>query len=177
MNRRQLLGGLLVAGAAGSIAGCGLVDPGPSVPAVAADPLEALVTEKQTMLDLYEATLAAHRDLAARITPLRDAHREHRDALLELLDARRRAALARATPPVPGPSTGTSAAPAVSGDPASALVALRQAERTASARSRSACLAVTGAGAGAGDAAGAAERVVVLGSICAAEASHEVALA
>ncbi|GAA3384345.1 hypothetical protein GCM10020369_13710 [Cryptosporangium minutisporangium] len=170
-----MLGGLLGAGAAGAVAGCGLIEPEPAVPAVATDPLETLVAEKQTLLDLYEATIAAHGDLAARLTPLRDAHREHRDALLELLDARRRAALARATPPVPGPSPATSA-PAVSTDGAAALVALRAAERTASARSRSACLAVT-AGSGTGDAASASERIVVLGSISAAEASHEVALA
>ncbi|MFI5957001.1 hypothetical protein [Cryptosporangium sp. NPDC051539] len=169
-RRSVLLGGLL---ATGALAGCDIVDPGPAVPAIAADPLEALVTQKQTLLDLYQATLTAHADLADRLGPLRDAHRAHRDALLELLDARRRGALARATPPVPGPSAPASA-PAVSPDPDAALVALRKAEKTATARSRMACLA---AAPGTGDAAGPAERVTVLGCISAAEASHAVALA
>ncbi|MFG1923920.1 hypothetical protein [Cryptosporangium sp. NPDC048952] len=174
MNRRQVLGGLLAAGAAGSLAGCGLVDPGPAVPAVAADPLEKLTVEKQTLVDLYDATIAAHENLAGRLRPLREAHREHRDALLELLDARRRAALARATPAVPGPSgsPGAPAAKPAGATPTAALSALRAAEKTASAASRTACLAVTDGG----GATSTSERITVLGSICAAEASHEVAL-
>ncbi|TQS44797.1 hypothetical protein [Cryptosporangium phraense] len=165
--------GLLAAGAAGSVSACGIVDPGPAVPAVAADPLETLVTQKQALLDLYQATLTTHTDLADRLGPLRDAHREHRDALLELLDARRRGALARAASPVPGPEK-PAKPPAVSQDPDGALVALRAAEKTATARSRTACLAAT---TGTGDSAGAPERVTVLGCISAAEASHAVALA
>lgn len=161
-----MLGGLLAAGVAGSLTGCGLIDPGPAVPAVAADPLETLTVEKQALVDLYDATIAAHRGLAGRLTPLREAHREHRDALLELLDARRRAALARATPPVPGAS-GSPSSPPAGADPAAALAALRTAESAAEAKTRAACLAATGA----------AERITVLGSICAAEASHAVALA
>jgi len=176
LNRRQVLGSLLAAGTAGSLAGCGLVDPGPAVPAVAADPLEKLTVEKQALVDLYDATIAAHGGLTERLRPLREAHREHRDALLELLDARRRAALARATPPVPRPAPGTpgsSPGKPAGADPTSAIVALRAAEKTAATASRTACLAVT-TGDGAADAA---ERITVLGSICAAEASHEVALA
>ncbi|GAA0218679.1 hypothetical protein GCM10009539_00040 [Cryptosporangium japonicum] len=165
-----MLGGLLAAGAAGSLAGCGLVDPGPAVPAVAADPLEKLTVEKQGLVDLYDATISAHSSLAERLRPLREAHREHRDALLELLDARRRAALARATPAVPGPSGSAPSAPRgtpAGASPTAALTALRAAEKAASAASRAACLAETGG----------SERVTVLGSICAGEASHEVALA
>ena len=170
LTRRHVLAGLVAAGATGALTGCGLVDPGPAVPAVAADPLESLVVEKQALVDLYDASIAAHADLAERLRPLREAHREHRDALLELLDAQRRAVLARGTPPVPGP---TASAPAASTDRTAALRALRTAERTAAARSRAACLAVTdGRGA-----ASVAERVTVLGCISAAEASHEVALA
>ncbi|WP_063725796.1 twin-arginine translocation signal domain-containing protein [Cryptosporangium arvum] len=170
LNRRQVLGGLLAAGAAGSLAGCVLVEPGPAVPAVAADPLEKLTVEKQALVDLYDATIGAHSSLAGRLRPLRDAHREHRDALLELLDARRRAALARATPPVPNPPGDAESAPRgkpAGASPTAALTALRAAEKVASAASRTACLAETGGG----------ERITVLGSICAGEASHEVALA
>ena len=162
-------------GAAALTSGCGLVGAGPAVPVISADPLEPLVTEKQALLDQYLAIIAAHSGLTNRLGPLRDAHRQHRDALLELLDARRRAALARAIPPVPGPASGDTPGTSVGDDAAGALVVLRGAERAAAASTRAACLQVTDPPAQ-GDVDGASERVVVLGSIAAAEASHQVAL-
>ena len=176
LGRRSVLGALVIGGAT-ITAGCGLIGVEPAVPAVGTDPLESLITEKQVLVDQYAATIAAHSGLADQLNPLRDAHRQHRDALLELLDARRRAALARATPPVPGPTSGASAAPdtPVGDDEAGALIGLRNAERIAVANTRAACLQVTDPPA-AGDVGGASARVVVLGSIAAAEASHQVAL-
>jgi hypothetical protein len=172
LSRRRALGGLVV-GAAALTSGCGLIGAGPAVSAIDADPLEPLVNEKQALFDQYAATIAAYSGLANRLGPLRDAHRQHRDALLELLDARRRAALARATPPVPGPTSGGVGDSADSA--AGALLVLRGAERAAAASTRAACLEVTDPPAQ-GDVGGVSARVVVLGSIAAAEASHQVAL-
>jgi hypothetical protein len=176
LSRRRLLATVSIGVAAGA-SGCAVIRPGAAVPAVTADPLEELVKEKQALYDQYVAVIAAHPALAHRLGPLRDAHQQHRDALLDLIDARRRRALANATPPVPEPSDASpSADGSVGSDRAAAVALLRNNEKTAAASTRTACLQLTDPPAN--DAgAGLAERLAVLGSMAAAEASHQVALA
>jgi hypothetical protein len=138
----------------GSVAGCGPFGPAAQVPAAAADPLEPLIRRAQSLVGAYEATLRAHPALGPRLNPVRDSHRRHVDALLEVLDVRRRALLdvpvAAGTAP-PGR--------------AAALAALRTAEHVAVAEARQACLD-TGDGA----------RAALLGSISAAGSCHLVVL-
>jgi hypothetical protein len=140
-----------IAGAAG-LSGCELVgnNPAPDRP----DPLDGLLAGTFTLAGRYDAAIAAWPELAARLTPIRDAHRAHTTALATLIGKPTKTT-------VPSSSTSTGAAEA---DTAAALAALRTAEKTAQGDAAGACLAAPAA------------RTLLLGSITAARASHQEAL-
>ncbi|WP_030767351.1 hypothetical protein [Streptomyces sp. NRRL F-2664] len=132
-SRRSLLAG--AAGAAGAVLLTGCTDDR----SAGADPTisverrmrEAAVRDSARLLERYDATAAAHPDLAARLGPLRAAVAAHAAALSP-------SAASGAPSPAGSPSGGTgAAAPAASGEPvpakaAEALTALADAERSLS---------------------------------------------
>ncbi|MGW0120875.1 hypothetical protein [Streptomyces sp. NPDC003327] len=92
------------------------------------------VTTSRTLLERYDATLAAHPALAARLTPLRTSVAAHAAALGEGGTTVRPATASPTTSPSARPSARPgAAAPAVrvAADPAAALAELAAAERTA----------------------------------------------
>jgi hypothetical protein len=174
-------------------AGCrdGRGAPAPSPPSPTRppppDPLVAVLDTEHRLLAAYDATAEAHPALAGLLALVRADHAEHASALERALGRTPPATPATGTPtsgtprlttatpgtPTPGtPTPGTSSAgtgppaprPRVPGSRTRALAALRAAERAAAtARARAAETAPAG-------------RAVLLASIAACEASHEVLL-
>lgn len=143
-------------GLAGATSGCtwfGSAPPEPPPP----DPLEPLLAGARELADRYARTLVAHPDLAGRLDPLRAAHFAHVAALVEVIDRP-----GTASPFTTGSPVGVSDIPA---DADEALEDLRKREDSARDAAREACLAAP------------AERAGLLGSICAARASHGEVLA
>jgi hypothetical protein len=122
-----------------------------------ADPLNPLYRDTAALLARYESIMTARPELAARLTPLRDAHREHLRALAREIGP-------NLDGPSPAVSAGGSVAAEAPADAGSALAVLRDAEKAATAAARAACLA------------GPSYRAALLGSIAAARASHVGAL-
>jgi hypothetical protein len=151
------LGGLVGTVGAATLTGCD--KPGPAQVHKIADPLNPLYRDTAALLARYEATIAGLPELAARLTPLRDAHREHLRALAREIGP-------NLDSPAPAASgSGAASAPAdAPADAGAALAALRDAEKAGSAAARAACLA------------GPSYRAGLLGSIAAARASHEQVL-
>lgn len=85
-NRRSFLRGALglagvgLVGAVGmgSVAGCGVFT---AAPEPQPHPLEGFIADTLALADRYGATIAAVPDLAAMLTPIRDAHLAHAEAL------------------------------------------------------------------------------------------------
>ncbi len=94
---------------------------------------------------LYDVTITALPDFAAQLTPLRDAHRAHAQALADALAT-------------PVPIAADSAAPPTS--PEAAMPALTAAEKSGRDAATAACIAAS------------ARLAPLLGSIAAARASH-----
>lgn len=139
-----------VAGAAGLLTGCSWFRPDPPPPP-APDPLTPLVATATALVSAYDRTIAAHPGLSPRLSPLRDAHAAHAEALAELIGS----------PPATTGATWMSPAPAaVPPEPDRALAALRDAEQAAYDQAAEACLAAPAA------------RAPILGSVCAAIATH-----
>lgn len=148
VSRRDLLRGVLaIAGLAGvgAAAGCDLIggstetDEGELPPEIA-----ELLAATVALGDAYDGAIARAPSLADRLTPMRDAHRTHAQALAQ--------ALAR-----PAPSTGTADGPT---DQAAVLAALVEAETQGLEVARSACLVAPARLAG------------LIGSMAAARACH-----
>jgi hypothetical protein len=132
-----------------TLAGCDLFGSGGSTTPPTAE-LDGLLANTVALGHEYDATISAVPELTALLTPLRDAHRAHAEAIA--------ASIGR---PVPSAAPEASAPPT---DRKAALVALRTAEKTAQAAALAACL-------------GANERLApLLGSITAARASHQEVL-
>jgi hypothetical protein len=149
--RRAILtagAGLVVAGTGG----CDLVHRTPEPPLVP-DPLEPFLAQTKELAGRYDATIAAQPALAARLTPLRDAHHTHAAELAKII---------RLGPSQPPSSAGPPTPPA---DPAAALAALRTAEQSAAKDATAACLAAP------------ATRAELLGSIAACRTTHAAVLA
>jgi hypothetical protein len=153
-SRRALLRGALAVAGAGlispALAACGLFGhstaDSPPTPA-----LEGLLAHTVALGHQYDTTITAVPALAELLTPLRDAHRAHADAIA--------AAIGR---PVPSPAP--SDATTVPTDPQAARSALATAEKTAQAESLAACLSAN-------------DRLApLLGSITAARAAHQEVL-
>jgi hypothetical protein len=150
--RRQLLaataGTALVA-----LTGCGIPRLSrrsiPEVEAMAdADLLRAVAADATGLAARYDTAIGALADQAARLTPIRDAHRDHAAALARLLDG--------------SPHPVTSTGPAE--DPAPSLKALAEGEKAAAGRAASAALQV------------ATFHAPLVGTIAACRASHVEAL-
>jgi hypothetical protein len=139
-----LLGTAGVLGGAGlvSLTGCGMFG-GEEQPEQTV--LDAFIASTAAVADRYDATVAANPDLAAALTPLRDAHRAHLAALAS--------AVGRTAPAV-------GSGEAASGGRAEVYSALAQAEKTARDEAVAECLRSTPRLAG------------LLGSIAAARATH-----
>jgi hypothetical protein len=147
VSRRGLLRGVLaVAGLAGvtTVAGCDLLggptDAEDQVPPEFAELLAATVA----LGDAYDGAIARVPSLADRLTPMRNAHRTHAEALAQ--------ALAQ-----PAPTTATAEGPS---DPPAVLAALVEAETQGLEAARAACLAAPARLAG------------LIGSMAAARACH-----
>ncbi len=161
-TRRSVLGlgmGSAVAAVVGlGLTGCDAESPG-SDPR-AADPLTDFYNDTLALAARYDATMAAHPELSARLAALSDAHRAHIEALareLALPDAAAFGGIAGLAP-----TRGTSPVPQ---DPATAVAALLTAEKAAADRATQVCLTVP------------SWRAPLLGSIAACRASHLEVLA
>lgn len=149
ITRRGLLRGLLgVTGVAGVslAAGCDLFDTGSGTPPPP-NPLESFLVDTAALLARYNQALAQVPALGPTITHIRDTHLEHANALAKALNA-----------PSPAPSAGGSGAP--SGDRATVLAALVDAETKGHDAAVQACLATD------------ARLAPLVGSIAAARATH-----
>ncbi|MGW3059823.1 hypothetical protein ACWC98_28365 [Streptomyces goshikiensis] len=148
-SRRSLLTG--AAGVAGGALLAGCSDGSGSSDADTGVPLErrmreAAVRDSERLLERYDATAAAHPDLAARLAPLRGAVAEHTGALAvagpvktgpsaspSVSGSRSGASPSPSTSPSASAPAGAAAAPsaaAVPAKPAEALTALADAERS-----------------------------------------------
>ncbi|MFI7074119.1 hypothetical protein [Micromonospora sediminicola] len=149
----MLRAGALVAlgGAAAPLTGCDLFDRDdePSPP----DALEPLAAEALALEARYRAAATAAPALAARLTPIADAHRAHADELRRVIGR-------------PAPSGTPTADPSVAPvtEPDGVLTDLRRAEQQGRTNAAKACAAAP------------AERAALLGSIAAARATHVEAL-
>lgn len=133
-SRRSLLAGAAGAGGAALLSGCSAAGSPDTASGISLEQRmrEAAVRDSERLLERYDATVAAHPDLAERLAPLRTAVAAHAAALSPApAGAPSRSASA-------SPSGGTgAAAPAPSGEPvapkpAEALTALADAERSLS---------------------------------------------
>ncbi|GAC1332748.1 MAG: hypothetical protein NVSMB13_21500 [Mycobacteriales bacterium] len=159
-SRRGFLGALGTVAVTPLLAGCGPKRRTPeSAPAPRpepdAGPVEAARADEQMLLALYDATLAAYPVLAGQLTPLREHHQRHLQALPPPRPLP--SAVAPAASPTPAPAVGRP-------DPAAAIRVLIDAENAAATRRATDCLAVARPLAG------------LLASLAASEASHAVAL-
>ena len=143
----------VLVGAAGLLGGTGLVGLAGCSVFAGEDKqtaLDGFLASTAALADRYDATVTANPDLAAALTPLRDAHRAHLAALA--------AAVGR-----PAPAVGSGQA--VSGGRAAVYAALAEAEAAARTEAEAECLKSTPRLAG------------LLGSIAAARATHVEVLA
>jgi hypothetical protein len=148
MDRRTALAGMLAAGLA--TAGCDLLSGEPPAPHA----LQGLLDQTRSLRDLYQRTIAAHADLADRLTPLRKDHQAHIAALAELIGPSASAS------PSGSPSAGADVPP----DPKAAVAALLKAEQVAQEAAVKVCLTTRREYAG------------LVGSIAACRATHREVL-
>jgi hypothetical protein len=152
VRRRSVLRAALAAGAlgaTGAVTGCDLFEREPPAPPPP-DALAPVTTEARELAAVYQAAIDAHPDLAARLTPIRDAHEAHARELSAILSS-----------PLP---TGMAVA-VVSGAPAArTLDDLRSREKAAHASAVTACIEAP------------ADRAALVGSVAAARATHLEAL-
>jgi len=154
-RRSVLAAGSVVLAAAGLASGCSVLGPDEpeSIKPPDADALRAVAGESLDLAARYDDAIAKNSDQSARLTPIRDAHREHAAAIGRSLDA------------TVAPSGGAAAAsPSASAGSSGPLKALQSAERAAAERATTACLAV------------ASYYAPLIGAIAAARASHAEAL-
>ena len=159
LSRRTVLGlagALAVAGCTG--AGGPPAGPSPTVPPPP-DPLLAELADEVRLAALYDATLARHPALAARLASPRADHAQHVEALTQEVDAAGDTPTATDTP-----SASASAPVQVPATAAAALAALRAAERAAAVARSAAALAAP------------AHRAGLLASVAASEATHQLVL-
>ncbi|MET9724899.1 hypothetical protein [Streptomyces zaomyceticus] len=149
-GRRALLTAGVSAAAAAALSGCTSEEPAPRKPGAAELEAERVaraeaalrlrsVTASRTLLERYDAALAAHPALAPRLNPLRRSVAAHAVALGEGGTTVRPATAAPTAAPASSASASASASAKptaspvpVAGDPRAALRELAAAERTAS---------------------------------------------
>lgn len=117
-----------------------------------ADTLRAIAGESLDLAGRYDEAINRLSEQAAKLTPIRDAHREHAAAIGRSLDA----AVSAAPAPAPSSSAGSGGS--------GLLKTLQAAERAAAERASAACVAVAG------------HHAPLIGAIAAARASHAEAL-
>ncbi|MGW0390205.1 hypothetical protein ACWDYJ_04760 [Streptomyces sp. NPDC003042] len=131
-SRRRLLAG--AAGAAGAALLTGCTGGGDAADADTGIPLERrmrenAVRDSELLLERYDATTAAHPDLAGRLAPLRTAVAAHTAALASSDPAAR---VPGSAPSPTSPSASAASREPVPPKPADALTALADAERSLS---------------------------------------------
>ncbi|MFH9724515.1 hypothetical protein ACH4M4_16325 [Streptomyces sp. NPDC017254] len=148
-GRRALLTAGISAAAAAALSGCTSEEPAPRKPSAAEREAERVaraeaalrlrsVTASRTLLERYDAALAAHPALGPRLSPLRRSVAAHTEALGEGGTTVRPATAAPTDPAAPAkasakPTVSPAPVPApVATDPRAALKELATAERTAS---------------------------------------------
>lgn len=128
VSRRSVL--VLATGGVLALAGCSFgTDSEPtSAPSEDADArlAEAVAVQEVGLIALYDATISAYPALASALSPLRDEHVAHRDALAQ-------------------PSGSPSGLPTIATSEATALAAILDAERRAVAERSEACASALGA--------------------------------
>lgn len=149
LTRREVL----AAGSLGALTACTSSDPVPPAPV---DPdvalVAAAVVREQALLTSYDDALAAHPELAALLTPLREQHFQH---------------LARLQPATTATTTATAGplgSPSRGGSPLARRAALAALERAASAAHGAAAVTAS------------RQLAPLLASLSASEASHVVVL-
>jgi hypothetical protein len=148
-TRRTVLTTVGVALAGASLAGCEADDDGPTaVPAADAAALRQVGGEALDLANRYAQAISQNPGQAAKLTPIRDAHREHAAAIGRSLDA----SVAPSAPPNPSGSASSGGG--------GALRALAVAEKGAAERAVTACVAA------------ASYYAPLLGAVAAARASH-----
>ncbi|HEY8471376.1 MAG TPA: hypothetical protein VIL37_01930 [Natronosporangium sp.] len=147
-SRRAVLGIAGAVAAVGVLPGCSWLDR--EEPPPPPDPLEPLLAGTRRLAARYDAAIAAFPELTTRLQPLRETHRAHETALLQVIGR----------PELASPSPGNWSAPAGGATPAAAVAALREAELAGQADATEACLVAP------------ADRAPLLGSIVAARACH-----
>jgi hypothetical protein len=155
-RRTVLAAGALLAGALAAGSGCSFPGFGPDepdvIPPADTDALRAVAGESLDLAGRYDRAIAQVPDQSAKLTAIRDAHREHAAAISLSLDQ----------------SVAPSAAPSPSGSGGAGsggvLKTLQAAERAAAERAAAACMAV------------ASYYAPLLGTIAAGRASHAEAL-
>jgi hypothetical protein len=180
--RRTVIGAVGMVGVSAVLTGCTWTGTTASTPQPPPDPLEPLRRSTHELVSHYRRVLDAHPRLAGMLAPLHTSHTAHLAALREVIDGPSPGANApggspvppatppagRSAPPGPAWAPGVSSPPAeidVAAEPDAAVDDLRAAERRAFEEAVQACL----------DAA--PERTAILGSICAARATHLEVLA
>jgi hypothetical protein len=129
-----------------ALVGCDLAGDEPAaIPAADAAALRQVAGESLDLANRYDAAISQSPDQAAKLTPIRDAHREHAAAIGRSLDTSVTAAA-----PTASASTGSG----------SGLKALAAAEKAAAERAAAACVAA------------ASHYAPLLGTVAAARASH-----
>jgi hypothetical protein len=142
-SRRRVLLTLTGLLAAPALTGCSVFGGADERPTV--NPLAAVIESTATLANTYDAAVSAHPDLVGELTPIRDAHRAHLNALATATDS-------------PVPSSAPAGAPA--GDRASVLAELAGLEKTARDAAVAACLSAP------------ARYATVLGTLAAARSAH-----
>jgi hypothetical protein len=140
----------------GAGAGCSRAADPPVAPA-APDVLLPLLKATIALADQYDGAITAAPTLSARLTPLRDDHRAHIQALTREIGLTDQSQVPKTSP--------SALAPTNPPDPAALITALTAAEKTAQADATAACIAAP------------AYRAALLGAIAACRATHLVALA
>ncbi|WP_405871250.1 hypothetical protein OHB11_11115 [Streptomyces zaomyceticus] len=142
-GRRALLTAGVSAAAAAAVSGCTSEKPAPRKPGAAEPEAERVaraeaalrlrsVTASRTLLERYDAALAAHPALAPRLNPLRRSVAAHAEALGEGGTTVRPATAAPTAAPASASAKPTASPAPVATDPRAALKELATAERTAS---------------------------------------------
>ncbi|WP_327164493.1 hypothetical protein [Streptomyces zaomyceticus] len=142
-GRRALLTAGVSAAAAAAVSGCTSEKPAPRKPGAAELEAERVaraeaalrlrsVTASRTLLERYDAALAAHPALAPRLNPLRRSVAAHAEALGEGGTTVRPATAAPTAAPASASAKPTASPVPVATDPRAALKELATAERTAS---------------------------------------------
>ncbi|WP_239164217.1 hypothetical protein [Actinoplanes palleronii] len=147
-TRRRVLGASGALAGLVTLSGCGLFDDDPE-PAPAPDALQPLLDEALTLAAAHTRVALAQPALAAKLTPLAEAHRAHAVELARVIGTTL-------------PSGG--AAPSAATTGADTAAALRKSEQAAQKTAAAACRSAP------------AERAALVGSIAAARASHAEAL-